>query len=430
MLADRRRLTTGCVSEVPVAAAMGPVADGNAMTTADSHADETVASLAAAGDDSLVYWLAQATLFGLMTAGTTATVLTLRDSTLAGPDSGAGLVVLRMVANAAMFFALGLIYRRPWFRRLRGLSLIGGVLVACLAVAAADMVLFPIVLRRLAPSYLAFLDRYPGPVAVNRLLFCIVWSTLDQLLRLRVEARRTARGMAAARRQATEAMLALRTSELERLTQQVEPHFLFNALSAVLACRGDPAAVEAVTTSLADYLRFCLSRGAEPQPLAQELDAVEELLSVHEARFGESLTMSVGAMPAARRMLVPPLVLAPLVDNALKYGAETSPLPRSVAVDADLVEDRLVLTVANSGRWVEPDSEARGSGLANLRRRLELLEVDYSLDVEADGEQVAVRLSLPGCIPAAMSRPAVSAEPLERAAAASAAAPVGSPADA
>jgi LytS/YehU family sensor histidine kinase len=70
-------------------------------------------------------------------------------------------------------------------------------------------------------------------------------------------------------------------------------------------------------------------------------------------------------------------------------------LPRSVAVDADLVGGQLVLTVTNSGHWVEPATEATGSGLANLKRRLELLNIAFTLDVEADEQQVAVRLRLP-----------------------------------
>jgi len=162
----------------------------------------------------------------------------------------------------------------------------------------------------------------------------------------------------------------------------------------VLACRHDPDGVEVVTTALGDYLRFSLARGAEPEPLGQELDAIEKLLSIHEARFRDSLSCSVAASLAARRQLVPPLVLAPLLDNALKYGSQTSPLPRRVAVEAALETAGLVITVANSGRWIEP-GVTPGTGLASLRRRLELLGIPHQLDFhEADG-LVTARLVLP-----------------------------------
>jgi len=163
---------------------------------------------------------------------------------------------------------------------------------------------------------------------------CLVWTAVYFLLEQRASLREKGRQAAAAELRAARAEVALRESELERLGQQIEPHFLFNALSAVLACRHDPDAVEVVTSALSDYLRFCLSRGNKPEPLAYELDAVEQLLVVQEARLDEDLHCSVASAPTARQTEVPPLVLAPLVDNALKYAFKTSPAPWKVAITA------------------------------------------------------------------------------------------------
>ncbi len=69
---------------------------------------------------------------------------------------------------------------------------------------------------------------------------------------------------------------------------------------------------------------------------------------------------------------VPPLLVGPLVDNALKYGSQTSRGARSVAVEARVHGDQLVIEVTNSGAWVEPKGDRLGTGLANLRRRLEI----------------------------------------------------------
>lgn len=141
----------------------------------------------------------------------------------------------------------------------------------------------------------------------------------------------------------------------------------------MLACRRDPAAVEAVTTALADYLRFCLSRHDGPEPLAHELDAIELLLSVHEARFRDALACRVTSSPAARRVCVPPLLLDPLVENALKFGGRTSTSGvRSVTVEARVHGEQLLIEVTNSGCWVEPTPDRPGTGLVNLRRRLEV----------------------------------------------------------
>ena len=177
----------------------------------------------------------------------------------------------------------------------------------------------------------------------------LIWSATYLLLRQRAVARQSTAAAVAAELRATQAEVALRESELARLSQHVEPHFLFNALSAVLACRHEPDAVEAVTASLSEYLRFCLARGKDLEPLAHELDATEQLLSVHEARFEEDLRCSVGASPAARRIAVPPMVVAPLLDNALKFARQTSEPPWEISVTARMTDDRLILTVANSG---------------------------------------------------------------------------------
>jgi len=364
--------------------------DGSLPTAAGTDSDRDAA------DDRWIFWSSQVALFSLMTAGVTALVLTLGDGLFPPGTGGLGLIVLRMTGFAVLFGILAWVYRQPWFQRLRGWAFGAGVVGACAAMTLVDMAVFPLVIQGIMPEAAVIFERYPVPVTVNRFAFCALWSTLFFVLRQRADVRRT-------RWQATSALLALRTSELERLSQQIEPHFLFNALSAVLACRHDPDGVEAVTTALGDYLRFSLGRGAEPEPLGQELDAVEQLLAIHEARFRESLSCSVAASLAARRQLVPPLVLAPLLDNALKYGGQTSPLPRRVAVEAALETDRLVITVANSGRWIEPGATP-GTGLANLRRRLELLGIPHQLDFHEEDGLVIARLVLPAQV-AASPRP-------------------------
>ena len=129
-----------------------------------------------------------------------------------------------------LFGILAWIYTQPWLQRLRGWAFGTGVVGACAAMTLLDMAVFPLVIRGIMPEAAVIFERYPVPVTVNRFAFCALWSTLFFVLQQRADVRRT-------RRQATSALLALRTSELERLSQQIEPHFLFNALSAVLACR-------------------------------------------------------------------------------------------------------------------------------------------------------------------------------------------------
>lgn len=348
----------------------------------------------AAIDGRLLFWSTQAAFLVIMLFSMSMVFPTLRDEPLPG-ESIVGLVAVRMVSLVVIGALLFLTYRLPAVTRLRGLWLVVTVLAACLAAAMVDLLLFRLTVWWLIPASLGFVERYSLVAVVGRSFVCLVWTAVYFLLEQRASLREKGRRAAAAELRAARAEVALRESELERLGQQVEPHFLFNALSAVLACRHDPDAVEVVTSALSDYLRFCLSRGNNTEPFAHELDAVEQLLVVQKARLDENLHCSVASEPTARQTEVPPLVLAPLLDNALKYAFKTSPAPWKVAVTARVAANRLVIEVANSGQWVEPDPARPGSGLANLRRRLELHGIDHALNFETAGGLVTARLSLP-----------------------------------
>lgn len=195
-----------------------------------------------------------------------------------------------------------------------------------------------------------------------------------------------------------EAEAALRTSELQRLEAQLQPHFLFNALTAVLACRHDPEAVANVTIGLSEHLRFCLSRQGVLEPLSREIDALEHYLAVQRARFGKALDCRIECTEEAREVLVPPAIIEPLLDNALKHGAITSPAPLRIVVDCRMEGSTLVVTVDNSGTWIEPGADGRhGTGLASLRSRLSLLdfqEASLESGPAVDGVRAILRLPL------------------------------------
>lgn len=167
--------------------------------------------------------------------------------------------------------------------------------------------------------------------------------------------------------------LALR-NELQHLQGQISPHFLFNALNTVMACRDDPEAIDTVTQSLANYLRFLLRPAATLEPLGRELDALEEYLTVQGMRFGDGLATTIDCDLDARGVPVPPVMVQPLVENAIKYGGQTADRPIRVSVAARREADTLVVEVTNSGRWVPAGSrQSTGTGLRSLERRLRML---------------------------------------------------------
>jgi sensor histidine kinase YesM len=192
-----------------------------------------------------------------------------------------------------------------------------------------------------------------------------------------------------------------RDSELRLLRAQVNPHFLFNALNAILAEAENPDRVTKITHSLADYLRFSLEQTADLYPLGDELNALENYLRVEKIRFEERLEYTLEADEAARGRLIPGALIQPLLENAIKYGQRTSPPPLRLAIRVQShANGALSLVVENSGQWVEPGaSNSTSIGLNNLRRRLEL---DYhgkaSLTTEAAAGIVRVRVELPAPI--------------------------------
>jgi len=160
-------------------------------------------------------------------------------------------------------------------------------------------------------------------------------------------------------------------NELQLLQSQISPHFLFNALNTILACKNDPDAIETVTHALAKYLRFLLRASDALEPLGQEIDAIEDYLTIQSFRFGDRLRCRIDCDADIRRIPVLPVMIQPLVENALKYGTTAEGRPLEVMVRVWREGVRLFVEVANTGRWVAgSDDAATGTGLRGLRRRL------------------------------------------------------------
>ncbi|RYD38423.1 MAG: hypothetical protein EOP87_01625 [Verrucomicrobiaceae bacterium] len=127
---------------------------------------------------------------------------------------------------------------------------------------------------------------------------------------------------------------------------------------------------------VAGYLRFSLRPAGDCQLLGEEIEALEHYLRVEKARFEEKLVYEIRVSSEAGAHRVPVATVQPLLENAMKYGRKTSPVPLRLVISADILPQSGILkvAVANSGRWVDEDSEhSHGIGLSNLRRRLELL---------------------------------------------------------
>ena len=179
------------------------------------------------------------------------------------------------------------------------------------------------------------------------------------------------------RDESASARLAEEKARLEVLRYQLNPHFIYNALNSVYALAlTQSSAAAAMVLRLADFCRVALTRQDEAgTTLGAELDKLSLYLDIEKVRWGESLHLEFDLAPAARAVAIPPFLLLPLVENALKYGALTSPGRLSLRITAHLAADgTLDLCIANSGTWIEPASNhaahGTGLGLTNLGERL------------------------------------------------------------
>lgn len=168
-----------------------------------------------------------------------------------------------------------------------------------------------------------------------------------------------------------QAEAATRKAELERLKAQVNPHFLFNCLTAIQSLiRTDSGAAEQGLTSLSSLLRRSLDVAKHPLiPLAEELEIIREALRLQKMRYEEGLEWSVGADKEAENFRVPPMLLQPLVENAVKHGVDDG--FGRVDLTAVIETGDLVVRVRNTApKGSDPAAWKESVGLASVRARI------------------------------------------------------------
>lgn len=167
----------------------------------------------------------------------------------------------------------------------------------------------------------------------------------------------------------------LAEARLARLTEQVQPHFLFNALNLISSVMyEDVKKADRLLCRLADLLRSALAAQQQGwQTLRQELNLIEPYLELMQARFGERLQVHWKIEPAADAWPVPALLLLNPVENAIKHDVALSRGQVSLELEAGLVDGGRLLRirVRNSGVTAERLEREGGLGLANLRQRLQ-----------------------------------------------------------
>jgi two-component system, LytTR family, sensor histidine kinase AlgZ len=166
---------------------------------------------------------------------------------------------------------------------------------------------------------------------------------------------------------------AATVARLSELQARIRPHFLFNTLnSAIALVRAEPARAETLLEDLSDLFRHALKDQGSAVTLADEIALAERYLAIEQVRFGARLQVAWALDPAAAGARLPPLLLQPLVENAVQHGVEPSPEGAQIKVSTQRRGSSVVIKVTNT---VPAGQGAPGHGLAlaNVRDRLSLL---------------------------------------------------------
>lgn len=190
---------------------------------------------------------------------------------------------------------------------------------------------------------------------------------------------------------------AVAEARLQALQARIRPHFLFNSLNAVLSLvRSDPRRAERALEDLSELFRALMRENRELATLQDEIELTRSYLALEQLRLGERLQVAwhIDKMPADA--LIPPLLIQPLVENAIYHGVEPSRAPGEVSLNIYRSGDTVHILIRNP----YPENGSHHSGnklaLANIRERLALhFDLDATLKSQALGSVYQVHIALP-----------------------------------
>jgi two-component system sensor histidine kinase AlgZ len=257
------------------------------------------------------------------------------------------------------------------------------------AMFASALVLFvvPFLLQLLARSRPG-LDKQFEPAMRGLAGMCFLFYLLSVALHYVLQALETSR----------QAEVLSREAELKALKAQVNPHFLFNCLNSISALTSvDPAKAREMCIRLSDFLRSSLRMGERTSiPFGEELALARTYLDVEQVRFGKRLRVVQDFDAACNECEVPPLLVQPLVENAIKHGVASLTEGGEISLSAHVADSRLRFSVENSFDPDAPSQRKSGFGLVNVRNRLRARYGNAArLEIEAKDGRYRVNLTVP-----------------------------------
>jgi two-component system sensor histidine kinase AlgZ len=186
-------------------------------------------------------------------------------------------------------------------------------------------------------------------------------------------------------------------ARLQALQARIRPHFLFNSLNAVLSLiREEPKRAEAALEDLAELFRTVMADNRELIPLGEEVSLCRQYLNLEQLRLGERLHIEWQVEPESERVLVPPMLLQPLVENAVYHGIEPGSSSGVIEIRIGRRNDRLLLHLSNPYYEEHQHRQGNRMALANIRERLQLhFDVEASLTTRVNGGRYEIDIVMP-----------------------------------
>jgi len=199
-------------------------------------------------------------------------------------------------------------------------------------------------------------------------------------------------------------MPAATAARLADLQSRIRPHFLFNTLnSAIALVREEPRKAEKLLEDLSDLFRHALAEHGESVTLSQEVELAKHYLAIEQVRFAERLRVDWQIDPATFSAKLPPLMLQPLIENAVHHGVEPSPNGASIVIAAKRDGSKAVIEISNTlppvilaGATQNFKPAGMGMALQNVRERLNLLhDIESGFQAGVRGDEFIVRIEIP-----------------------------------
>jgi two-component system sensor histidine kinase AlgZ len=190
---------------------------------------------------------------------------------------------------------------------------------------------------------------------------------------------------------------AITEARLQALQARIRPHFLFNSINAVLSLvRSDPKRAEVALEDMADLFRVLMRDNRNLAPLEDEVELCRQYLELEQLRLGDRLTVDWNVKSMPGDALVPPLMLQPLLENAVYHGIEPSSTPGTVSINLFLSRGEVHAILKNPYRTTGGNHHSGNKmALANVRERLALhFDAEASLEsrVTTDAYEVHIRI--------------------------------------